>query len=121
MTDDVARRRSTIFFVWMAAFIAMVALIGFIPAIALFVFAYMRFGFGEPWLPFARLCRGDDARLLSSFSTGRSKSRGRRRCWAIYSRRCARIHIWFDAASACDGAYCAKIAAAFLVTSGGVW
>jgi hypothetical protein len=51
VTDDVARRRSTIFFVWMAAFIAMVALIGFIPAIALFVFAYMSFGFGEPRLP----------------------------------------------------------------------
>jgi hypothetical protein len=48
VTDDVARRRSTIFFVWMAAFIGLVAVIGFIPAIALFVFAYMRFGFGEP-------------------------------------------------------------------------
>ena len=33
---------------WMAGFIAFVWLIGFIPAIALFVFAYMRFGFGEP-------------------------------------------------------------------------
>ena len=51
MTDAVARRRSTIFFLWMAAFIAMVALVGFIPAIALFVFAYMCFGFGESWLP----------------------------------------------------------------------
>ena len=43
------RRRATLFFVWMAAFIGLVALIGFIPAIALFVFAYMCFGFGEPW------------------------------------------------------------------------
>ena len=51
VTDDVARRRSTIFFVWMAAFIGLVAVIGFIPAIALFVFAYMRFGFGEPGWP----------------------------------------------------------------------
>jgi len=49
VADDVVRRRATIFFVWMAAFIGVVALIGFIPAIALFVFAYMRFGFGEPW------------------------------------------------------------------------
>ena len=49
MSDDVARWRATVFFVWMAAFIGFVALIGFIPAIALFVFAYMRFGFGEPW------------------------------------------------------------------------
>jgi hypothetical protein len=49
VSDDVVRRRATIFFVWMAAFIGLVALIGFIPAIALFVCAYMRFGFGEPW------------------------------------------------------------------------
>ena len=49
VADDVARWRATIFFVWMAAFIALVALLGFIPAIAVFVFADMRFGFGEPW------------------------------------------------------------------------
>jgi hypothetical protein len=49
MADDVVRRRATIFFVWMAAFIGLVALIGFVPAIALFIVAYMRFGFGEPW------------------------------------------------------------------------
>jgi hypothetical protein len=49
LADDVVRRRAIIFFAWMAAFIAMVALIGFIPAIAVFVFAYMCFGFGEPW------------------------------------------------------------------------
>src|ERR1700751_219824 len=49
VADDVVRRRATIFFVWMGAFIALVALIGFIPAIAVFVCAYMRFGFGEPW------------------------------------------------------------------------
>ncbi|MGD0024824.1 MAG: tripartite tricarboxylate transporter permease, partial [Xanthobacteraceae bacterium] len=46
----VLRWRATAFFVWMAMFIGLVALIGFIPAIALFVFAYMRFGFGEPVL-----------------------------------------------------------------------
>ncbi len=49
VTDDVARRRAFAFFVWMAGFIGLVWLIGFIPAIALFVLAYMRFGFGEPW------------------------------------------------------------------------
>ena len=47
--EDVVRQRATIFFVWMAGFIALVALIGFVPAIAVFVCAYMRFGFGEPW------------------------------------------------------------------------
>jgi Tripartite tricarboxylate transporter TctB family len=50
VTDDVARWRSISFFVWMAALIGLVALIGFIPAIAVFVFAYMSFGFGEPKL-----------------------------------------------------------------------
>jgi putative tricarboxylic transport membrane protein len=49
--DDVVRRRAVMFFAWMAGFVALVALIGFIPAIMLFVFAYMCFGFGEPWLP----------------------------------------------------------------------
>jgi putative tricarboxylic transport membrane protein len=54
-TDDlglapgVLRRRATAFFLWMAAFILFVWLIGFVPAIAFFVFAYMHFGFGEPW------------------------------------------------------------------------
>jgi TctA family transporter len=43
------RARATHFFFWLALFIGMIALIGFIPAIALFVLAYMRFGFGEPW------------------------------------------------------------------------
>jgi putative tricarboxylic transport membrane protein len=51
VTDEVARRRAAIFFVWATAFIALVALVGFILAIAVFVFAYMRFGFGEPALP----------------------------------------------------------------------
>jgi TctA family transporter len=50
VSDNVVRWRATVFFAWMAAFIALVALIGFIPAIAVFVFAYMSFGFGEPWL-----------------------------------------------------------------------
>jgi TctA family transporter len=50
VAPDVARRRAAIFFVWMAMFIGGVYLIGFIPAIAVFVFAYMCFGFGERWL-----------------------------------------------------------------------
>ncbi len=51
MASDVLRRRAAVFFVWMALFIGAVALIGFIPAITVFVFAYMAFGFGEPPLP----------------------------------------------------------------------
>ena len=49
LADDVVRARAVVFFAWMAGFIALVWGVGFIPAIALFVFAYMRFGFGEPW------------------------------------------------------------------------
>jgi putative tricarboxylic transport membrane protein len=50
VTDDVVRRRAVWFFAWLAGFIALVALIGFIPAIGVFVFAYMSLGFGEPKL-----------------------------------------------------------------------
>ncbi len=50
VTDDVARWRAISFFAWLAAFIGLIALIGFIPAITVFVFAYMSFGFGEPRL-----------------------------------------------------------------------
>jgi TctA family transporter len=47
---DEIRRRSVVFFLWLAVFIGIVYLIGFIPAICVFVFAYMCFGFNEPWL-----------------------------------------------------------------------
>jgi hypothetical protein len=47
---DEIRRRAAMFFLWLAAFIGIVYLIGFIPAICVFVFAYMCFGFGVPWL-----------------------------------------------------------------------
>jgi putative tricarboxylic transport membrane protein len=49
LPPETIRLRATYFFLWLAAFIGLVALIGFIPAIAVFVFAYMCFGFGEPW------------------------------------------------------------------------
>jgi len=43
-----ARVQSTVYFAWLLAFLAAIWLVGFLPAIAIFVFAYMRFGFGEP-------------------------------------------------------------------------
>jgi len=43
-----ARRQSSYYFVWLLAFLAAIWLVGFIPAIAIFVFAYMCIGFGEP-------------------------------------------------------------------------
>jgi TctA family transporter len=43
----VARRQSTYYFTWLTAFLLGIWLIGFLPAIAIFVFAYMCLGFGE--------------------------------------------------------------------------
>jgi len=45
-----ARRQSVVYFAWLLAFLAAIWLVGFIPAIAIFVFAYMCLGFGEPAL-----------------------------------------------------------------------
>jgi TctA family transporter len=42
------RRQAAVYFLWLAGLLALVAAIGFIPAIALFIFAYMHLGFGEP-------------------------------------------------------------------------
>jgi hypothetical protein len=41
-------RRAAEFFGWLAALVALASLIGFIPAIAVFVFLYMGIGFREP-------------------------------------------------------------------------
>jgi hypothetical protein len=46
---ELIRWRAAVFFAWLAAFIVLVWLIGFVPAIAVFVFVYMCLGFGEPW------------------------------------------------------------------------
>jgi TctA family transporter len=43
------RWRALYFFSWMAVLFVLVYLVGFLPAIFLFVFAYMWKGFGEPW------------------------------------------------------------------------
>ncbi len=43
------RVRAAHFFVWLALFMGLIAAIGFIPGIAVFIVAYMRLGFGEPW------------------------------------------------------------------------
>jgi putative tricarboxylic transport membrane protein len=48
MPAEDVRRRAAMFFLWMAVFILLVWLVGFIPAIALFVFANMWLGFREP-------------------------------------------------------------------------
>ncbi len=45
----VVGRRAAAYFLWIAGYIAAAALIGFVPAIAVFIVAFMRFNFGEPW------------------------------------------------------------------------
>jgi putative tricarboxylic transport membrane protein len=49
VADGVARWRAASYFLWLIGFIALIWAIGFIPAIALFIIASMRFGYGEPW------------------------------------------------------------------------
>jgi len=46
----VALRRAASYFLWLAGLIALIWLIGFLPAILVFVLAYMTLGFGEPLL-----------------------------------------------------------------------
>jgi TctA family transporter len=47
MDADTVRRQALAYFLWLAGLLALVAVTGFIPAIALFIFAYMHLGFGE--------------------------------------------------------------------------
>jgi putative tricarboxylic transport membrane protein len=72
VTPEAARRQATVYFAWLAAFLLAIWLVGFLPAIALFVFAYMCFGFGESALQSAGfaaatalLCWGLFDRVLS--------------------------------------------------------
>jgi hypothetical protein len=46
--DPTARRQSTVYFAWLLAFLLAIWLVGFLPAIAVFVLGYMCVGFGEP-------------------------------------------------------------------------
>jgi TctA family transporter len=48
MPDSAVRRGAVIYFLWLGGLMALVATIGFIPAIAVFIFVYMHFGFKEP-------------------------------------------------------------------------
>jgi hypothetical protein len=46
-SSAVIGRRAIVFFGWLGGFVASITLIGLIPTAALFVFAYMAFGFRE--------------------------------------------------------------------------
>jgi TctA family transporter len=50
MTGGAIRREAAIYFAWLAGLMALVAAVGFIPAIAIFIFAYMHLRFKEPAL-----------------------------------------------------------------------
>jgi hypothetical protein len=49
------RRRAGLFFLWLGLFAAAIAVVGFIPAIAVFIFAYMAWGFREAY-PISAVC-----------------------------------------------------------------
>jgi hypothetical protein len=53
MPDSAVRRGAVIYFLWLGGLMGLVALIGFIPAIFVFILVYMHFGFKEPALPSA--------------------------------------------------------------------
>jgi TctA family transporter len=46
---ELVHRRALIYFAWLLALVASIALIGFLPAICLFIFTYMTRGFEESW------------------------------------------------------------------------
>jgi TctA family transporter len=48
LAANIAVPRAAIFFGWLVGLVALASLIGFVPAIGVFVFAYMGFGFREP-------------------------------------------------------------------------
>jgi hypothetical protein len=52
---SVLRRRAGLFFLWLGLFAAAIAVVGFIPAIAVFIFAYMAWGFREAY-PISAAC-----------------------------------------------------------------
>jgi hypothetical protein len=48
LPPQVVVKRAAYYFLWLAAFLVLIWLIGFIPAILVFIVAYMSLGFGEP-------------------------------------------------------------------------
>jgi putative tricarboxylic transport membrane protein len=50
LAPAIVRLRAVEYFAWLGGFVALVGLIGFIPAIPLFIFVYMGLRFREPWL-----------------------------------------------------------------------
>jgi putative tricarboxylic transport membrane protein len=48
MSAGTVRMQAATYFAWIAGLMGLVALVGFIPAIAIFIFVYMHFGFREP-------------------------------------------------------------------------
>ncbi len=49
IAPELAQRRASVYFTWLVVLMVLIALVGFIPAICLFIFAYMNWGFGEAW------------------------------------------------------------------------
>jgi putative tricarboxylic transport membrane protein len=72
ISASLVRWRAALYFIWLAVFVTLIALIGFVPAIAVFVFAYMWLGFGER--PLASAGFAAATALL---------------CWALFDRALA--------------------------------
>ena len=70
LTPATVRWRATLFFGWIAFLFALVYVIGFIPAIGVFVFLYMWLGFGEPWYEALGYAVATDRAVLGRFRLG---------------------------------------------------
>jgi TctA family transporter len=68
-TGGVLVVRAALHFGWLAGFLGLVALVGFVPAIALFMVGYMRWGWRERW---------GTALIAATATTGF--------CWAVFDR-----------------------------------
>lgn len=48
---NVRLQRAGVYFGWFVGLLVLIALVGFVPAVGVFILAYMRFGFREGWTP----------------------------------------------------------------------
>jgi hypothetical protein len=68
LPSSLVHARAVGYFGWLLLFLALIGLLGFVPAIAVFIACYMRFGFKERW-PMALVCAAATAMF----------------CWVVFS------------------------------------
>jgi TctA family transporter len=69
LPGGVVLQRAAVYFGWLAGLLVLIALVGFVPAIGIFILIYMRLGFGESWR---------NAAICASVTT--------LLCWGVFDR-----------------------------------